>query len=142
MAPTAVPDENGQPSPPSASRRKKEQRRRRAERAANASHGEGKRNAGEAESSSEATVEAAVVEGEAEAEGKAEAGGDGGEGGGDDGEGGEGGECVVCLSGEREHAIVPCGHRCLCRGCAMLYGAGARCPLCRGPSVGVLRVYL
>ena len=91
------------------------------------------------------TVEAAVVEGEAEAEGKAEAGGDGGEGGeggGIDGEGGEGGECVVCLSGEREHAIVPCGHRCLCRGCAMLYGAGARCPLCRGPSVGVLRVYL
>ncbi|KNC49241.1 uncharacterized protein AMSG_05232 [Thecamonas trahens ATCC 50062] len=33
-------------------------------------------------------------------------------------------ECVICMDASRELAVVPCGHRCLCRGC----GAPGLCP--------------
>ena len=49
--------------------------------------------------------------------------------------------CVVCLDEERECAIVPCGHRCLCAGCAARFGAGAACPVCRGDVGAVMRIY-
>ena len=34
--------------------------------------------------------------------------------------------CVVCLEGARTHVLVPCGHRCLCEGCAGRYEAHMR----------------
>lgn len=49
--------------------------------------------------------------------------------------------CVVCLDEARECAIVPCGHRCLCAGCAARFGAGAACPVCRGDVGAVMRIY-
>ena len=40
--------------------------------------------------------------------------------------------CIVCLDGERDHVLIPCGHLCLCGDCAASYGADdAECPLCR-----------
>ena len=43
-------------------------------------------------------------------------------------------ECVVCLDDEQSHACIPCGHLCLCSGCAEnLHEAGkaGRCPICQ-----------
>jgi len=37
--------------------------------------------------------------------------------------------CVICLEGEKTHLLVPCGHQCLCAGCAD--GFNGLCPLCR-----------
>ena len=34
--------------------------------------------------------------------------------------------CVVCLESERTHALIPCGHRCLCAKCAERYEAHMR----------------
>lgn len=34
--------------------------------------------------------------------------------------------CVVCLESERTHALIPCGHRCLCSKCAQRYEAHMR----------------
>ena len=48
-------------------------------------------------------------------------------------------ECVVCLDSSPTHAVLPCGHRCLCAGCV---GAAAReCPVCRTPSLGTVRIF-
>ena len=48
-------------------------------------------------------------------------------------------ECVVCLDGVPSYAVVPCGHRCLCKGCR---GAAAReCPVCRTPSQRTMRIF-
>ena len=48
-------------------------------------------------------------------------------------------ECVVCLDSSPTHAVLPCGHRCLCAGCV---GAAAReCPVCRTPSQGTVRIF-
>ena len=48
-------------------------------------------------------------------------------------------ECVVCLDSLPTHAVLPCGHRCLCAGCV---GAAAReCPVCRTPSQGTVRIF-
>ena len=41
-------------------------------------------------------------------------------------------QCVVCMSSERSHVAVPCGHRVLCEGCATKAKIKA-CPLCRKP---------
>jgi hypothetical protein len=37
-------------------------------------------------------------------------------------------KCVVCLTHDPDVVLLPCGHLCLCEGCA---GAIDRCPLCR-----------
>ena len=47
--------------------------------------------------------------------------------------------CVVCLAKSATHAVVPCGHRCVCVGCAELI---RDCPMCRGSKQSVMRVYL
>ena len=39
--------------------------------------------------------------------------------------------CVVCLCAEKTHTLVPCGHKCLCRGCAEKQKLIC-CPICRG----------
>lgn len=47
--------------------------------------------------------------------------------------------CVVCLENLRSHAIVPCGHMCLCQNCASV--VTERCPLCREPMISAMRIY-
>ena len=38
--------------------------------------------------------------------------------------------CIVCFKGDKSHAAVPCGHRCVCEDCSNVIGKG-RCPYCR-----------
>lgn len=40
-------------------------------------------------------------------------------------------QCVVCMTNERSHVAVPCGHRCLCETCASKMIDA--CPMCRKP---------
>ena len=47
--------------------------------------------------------------------------------------------CIVCWVGPRTHLIFPCGHKCLCEACSATIGE--QCPMCRGPNVGVCRVF-
>eukprot|EP00929_Paragymnodinium_shiwhaense_P009964 TRINITY_DN11441_c0_g1_i2.p1 TRINITY_DN11441_c0_g1~~TRINITY_DN11441_c0_g1_i2.p1 ORF type:complete len:220 (-),score=41.01 TRINITY_DN11441_c0_g1_i2:457-1116(-) len=61
--------------------------------------------------------------------------------------------CVVCLSNEKSHAFVPCGHRCVCKSCALgVLHAGASaasaaphsppsCPVCRCTISGALHIF-
>ena len=51
--------------------------------------------------------------------------------------------CVVCLDARKDHAIVPCGHMCVCGPCAaMLNQAGhPSCPVCRGPIASTMRMF-
>lgn len=50
--------------------------------------------------------------------------------------------CVICLGGEKNMALVPCGHLCLCTTCAaMIPSAIHRCPLCRQNISSTLRIY-
>ena len=51
----------------------------------------------------------------------------------------DGSACVVCLAKSATHAVVPCGHRCLCVGCAELI---RDCPMCRGSKQSVMRVFV
>jgi hypothetical protein len=48
-------------------------------------------------------------------------------------------ECSICLDGDAEYAVVPCGHRCLCASCIK---AVSECPMCRGAITAVLRVFI
>ena len=50
-------------------------------------------------------------------------------------------ECVVCLDAEPVHAVVPCGHLCLCAACVEMLPE-KRCPLCKVPFTSTLRVYI
>ena len=47
-------------------------------------------------------------------------------------------KCVVCLTHDPDVVLLPCGHLCLCEGCA---GAIDRCPLCRRDVQEAKRVY-
>jgi len=59
-------------------------------------------------------------------------------------------ECVCCLSSASSHALVGCGHRCLCAQCAgdimQLPEPDRKCPICRAPCSSTcsstLQVYL
>ena len=46
--------------------------------------------------------------------------------------------CVICIDAARTHALLPCGHKCLCSECAV---GQRRCPLCRSEVEGVVRVW-
>jgi hypothetical protein len=49
-------------------------------------------------------------------------------------------ECCICLEETANHACIPCGHMCLCKGCtAMLL---KECPKCRTPVSNFIRIYL
>mmetsp|Transcript_19754 Transcript_19754/g.34710 ORF Transcript_19754/g.34710 Transcript_19754/m.34710 type:complete len:867 (-) Transcript_19754:278-2878(-) len=50
-------------------------------------------------------------------------------------------ECKICMGGEADAALVPCGHLVACEGCARRLEGGL-CPICRRGVVGVQRVYL
>ncbi len=51
-----------------------------------------------------------------------------------------GDDCCVCMDKKKTMAIVPCGHMCLCPGCAHLDELDS-CPVCRGPITATLRVF-
>ena len=103
----------------------------------------------------EEAVEGGGVDDVDEAQCFTEAHGDGGgSGGGGGGEskddsngaagsmGDEAGECVVCMDGENTHLIFPCGHKCVCKGCAaLIMRTTAECPTCRGEAREVVRVF-
>jgi hypothetical protein len=46
--------------------------------------------------------------------------------------------CVVCLDRTATHAVIPCGHRCVCEECETLVST---CPMCRGAKDSTLRVF-
>lgn len=44
------------------------------------------------------------------------------------------GLCVICLTLEKDTAVIPCRHLCLCKECAeQLMKHTPKCPVCRGP---------
>ena len=47
-------------------------------------------------------------------------------------------ECVVCIDSERTHALLPCGHKCICTHCASNM---KNCPICRTRVVSTVRIY-
>jgi len=49
-----------------------------------------------------------------------------------------GSECVVCMEAQAVVALMPCGHRCVCEGCATVL---RQCPMCREPIVEAKRIY-
>ena len=56
------------------------------------------------------------------------------------------GTCIVCYENEACHAFIPCGHLCLCSGCAVSYDlkfakSEATCPICRAPSVCATKIF-
>ena len=48
-------------------------------------------------------------------------------------------ECAICLDGNAEYAVVPCGHRCLCASCSKTV---SQCPVCRAAMTAVLRFFI
>ena len=51
--------------------------------------------------------------------------------------------CSICLSEPKTHAVLPCLHKCMCADCAARVCAvpHAQCPICKGASSGVGRVW-
>ena len=50
--------------------------------------------------------------------------------------------CVVCMSEPITHAMVPCGHHCVCEDCSTrLREAQMPCALCKEPFTIAMRVY-
>lgn len=42
--------------------------------------------------------------------------------------------CVICITNDKDTAVLPCRHMCLCKGCAQeLMRHTPKCPVCRGP---------
>lgn len=54
--------------------------------------------------------------------------------------GNSGNMCRICLENEKTHAYVPCGHLCVCRGCAKTY-AIKKCIICRQKASHVIRIF-
>lgn len=55
--------------------------------------------------------------------------------------------CGVCLDAQVAIALQPCGHACLCGGCALRIkqraaGGAPACPVCRVPATGCHRVFI
>lgn len=56
-------------------------------------------------------------------------------------------ECVICHERRAQQAIIPCGHNCLCDGCALVQALGYSegqplCPLCHGPIESTLKILM
>jgi len=59
--------------------------------------------------------------------------------------------CVLCMDAERSHAVIPCGHQCLCGTCAAVLVPpqtkrrkrfeSALCPLCRAPARMTVQIF-
>ena len=52
-------------------------------------------------------------------------------------------QCVVCFDAPKDHAIVPCGHICVCAGCAeqLTKTRTPTCPVCREPILQTMKVF-
>ena len=55
------------------------------------------------------------------------------------------GACSICLSAPSTHAMVPCGHLCMCLECSLALrrvpSAANHCPICRTASTQVLQIH-
>jgi hypothetical protein len=51
--------------------------------------------------------------------------------------------CVVCFDAPKDHLIVPCGHQCVCAGCAeqLTNTRTPTCPVCREPIQRTVKVF-
>ena len=50
--------------------------------------------------------------------------------------------CCVCMAADKTHAFVPCGHKCVCSGCAQaLMSSTRKCPMCNSPSTTTMQIY-
>ena len=49
-------------------------------------------------------------------------------------------QCIVCMSAERSHAMIPCGHKCLCINCAT-DKVFNECPMCRASVQCIYEIY-
>jgi hypothetical protein len=51
--------------------------------------------------------------------------------------------CVVCFDAAKDHLIVPCGHQCVCAGCAeqLTKTITPTCPVCRQPIQHTVKVF-
>ena len=50
--------------------------------------------------------------------------------------------CAICLAETRTHAVIPCGHKCLCSHCAtVLQGGPLRCPLCQSRFDSIVQIF-
>ena len=50
--------------------------------------------------------------------------------------------CTICCTRPRNTVILPCGHGGICDGCASRCHRRGRCPTCRGPTEGTLRIFM
>ena len=51
-------------------------------------------------------------------------------------------ECCVCWAPDKSHTFVPCGHYCVCKGCAdRIMAASKECPVCRQVSALCMKIY-
>mgnify|MGYP001993505195 CR=1 FL=1 len=50
--------------------------------------------------------------------------------------------CSICCTRPRNTVMVPCGHGGVCDACATRCERRGRCPTCRGPVEGTLRVFM
>ena len=52
-------------------------------------------------------------------------------------------ECCVCLANKKSWIFIPCGHVCVCRGCAEdIMQSSRQCPLCCQKAIGIFQVFL
>lgn len=52
--------------------------------------------------------------------------------------------CLICIAAAKTHAIIPCGHRCLCRRCSEELRTRSRspvCPVCRQAMVDIVQIF-
>ena len=50
--------------------------------------------------------------------------------------------CDICRELQGDTALLPCGHAKICGRCAQrVISSGGRCPFCRGPVTGTLKIY-
>jgi hypothetical protein len=47
-------------------------------------------------------------------------------------------DCVVCLDEPKTRAFVPCGHQCVCDGCATKL---QQCPICKANATSTVKIY-
>ena len=48
-------------------------------------------------------------------------------------------ECVVCMCEDSSEILVPCGHKCMCRACALqIFKTSHKCPICRKQIVSLV----
>jgi hypothetical protein len=49
---------------------------------------------------------------------------------------------VVCMDNEKTHALIPCGHKCLCENCCITMMLDNICPICHNCIEGHVRVFM